>query len=670
VIQRPFGAYRGDGPYVFVSYAHDDADAVFPELVWLKEQGFNIWYDEGIGAGTEWRDEIAQAIISSRVFIYFVTPRSTESNNCRKEVHYAVDRQVPVIAVHLQPTELPNGIDLAISDRQAILQHEIGQRASRLKLLERVSAYVGDVRSARIDAGGLRSRRRWISIAGFALASMVALLWYLPIGSPDNSIEQLSMAVLPFEALSEETAAGYFADGLRAEVLVALNGREYCGFTDCKPVHLASGAAADRFSGRRSDPATVAEALGVAYLLEGSVQTREDQARITMELTRGRDSAQVWSKTFERTLDAGFEIQKSLATNIAHLASNEMGFDVDATQAPELSRFAGIDPQALQHFMDAANEYRMNALDGSGSMQLRMQMLNRALEVEPDFELAHLFLGGMYAFRFGLPLADAQKMAHRHISKVQNVEFSEVALEKSAIHVLLDLDYAAAEKLLEQSLRGTPRWEVWQHFWRARVAMREGRREDGLQYLRNSRSFQAGVEQSYFLSQAAWLYSVGGEYQRVLDMTAEGLSLGENGLGRNGNLLQRLGALFLLDRPDEAKPIVAELEQTTPPYMMAAAYAWLGQEDRARRILEERRGKTPMPFQYQFSALAYVALEDTDAAFDAIRLGILDHDEFLIDSLRLSEFWDPLRSDPRFDEMLRLLSSKEMHTAEYLKLHD
>ena len=47
----PFEAYGGDEPYVFVSYAHEDAQAVYSELGWLREQGVNVWYDEGISPG-------------------------------------------------------------------------------------------------------------------------------------------------------------------------------------------------------------------------------------------------------------------------------------------------------------------------------------------------------------------------------------------------------------------------------------------------------------------------------------------------------------------------------------------------------------------------------------------------------------------------------------------
>jgi len=61
-LETPFAAYVGDEPFIFVCYAHDDSDVVFPEMAWLHDQGLNLWYDEGISAGLSWRAEIAEAI--------------------------------------------------------------------------------------------------------------------------------------------------------------------------------------------------------------------------------------------------------------------------------------------------------------------------------------------------------------------------------------------------------------------------------------------------------------------------------------------------------------------------------------------------------------------------------------------------------------------------------
>jgi hypothetical protein len=136
-VDRPFPAYNGDEPYVVVSYSHDDSSAVFPELIWLKERGFNIWYDEGIDAGTEWREQIGRAIKNASLFLYFVSPMSAQSENCRKEVSLADKEHIPIVAIHLSDTDLPDGLDLTLSDRQAILKYEIPKQEYQQKLLTR-----------------------------------------------------------------------------------------------------------------------------------------------------------------------------------------------------------------------------------------------------------------------------------------------------------------------------------------------------------------------------------------------------------------------------------------------------------------------------------------------------------------------------------------------------
>ncbi len=75
-MEKPFPAYKGNDPYVFVCYAHADDGIVYPEIQWLHDQGFNVWYDEGIDPGSKWRDEVALALTQCRVFLYFVSPRS------------------------------------------------------------------------------------------------------------------------------------------------------------------------------------------------------------------------------------------------------------------------------------------------------------------------------------------------------------------------------------------------------------------------------------------------------------------------------------------------------------------------------------------------------------------------------------------------------------------
>ena len=70
----PFEAYEGEDPYLFISYSHQDAHFVYPEITQLRDAGYNIWYDEGVAASNEWPEEIANAVLGCSVFVCFISP--------------------------------------------------------------------------------------------------------------------------------------------------------------------------------------------------------------------------------------------------------------------------------------------------------------------------------------------------------------------------------------------------------------------------------------------------------------------------------------------------------------------------------------------------------------------------------------------------------------------
>ena len=133
-MEKPFPAYRGDDPYTFVCFSHADADAVYYELVWLKEQGCNIWYDEGIAPGTEWTQELADAIEGADHFLFFVSPDAVDSKYCRDELHFALSRSKYLASVHLKKTLLTGGMELSMGTIQSILKYELSRADYRKKI--------------------------------------------------------------------------------------------------------------------------------------------------------------------------------------------------------------------------------------------------------------------------------------------------------------------------------------------------------------------------------------------------------------------------------------------------------------------------------------------------------------------------------------------------------
>jgi len=134
-LSPPFEAYKGQGPYVFVSYAHKDKALVYPEILRLHEAGCRTWYDEGIEPGKDFSERIGVALQHCALFLVFITPNAATSTFVRDEIYFALDQKRAFLAVYLLPTSLPTGLRLRIGALQAILKHELPETEYRRKLL-------------------------------------------------------------------------------------------------------------------------------------------------------------------------------------------------------------------------------------------------------------------------------------------------------------------------------------------------------------------------------------------------------------------------------------------------------------------------------------------------------------------------------------------------------
>ena len=115
--------YEGTQPYIFVSYAHKNDAAVLEIIGTLQSRGFRVWYDEGIEAGSEWPESIASHLERAQLVLAFLSPAYLQSDNCRKEMHYALTKKKPVINVFLEQTELSPGMEMQIGNLFALMKY-------------------------------------------------------------------------------------------------------------------------------------------------------------------------------------------------------------------------------------------------------------------------------------------------------------------------------------------------------------------------------------------------------------------------------------------------------------------------------------------------------------------------------------------------------------------
>lgn len=116
--------YEGEQPYIFVSYAHSNKNLVYPIIDLLAQEGYRIWFDEGIVAGSEWPEYIAEHLQKATAVIAFITPEFVASNNCRREIHYTLDKGTYFIYTMLRPTQLSEGLQLQLAGQNGIMRYE------------------------------------------------------------------------------------------------------------------------------------------------------------------------------------------------------------------------------------------------------------------------------------------------------------------------------------------------------------------------------------------------------------------------------------------------------------------------------------------------------------------------------------------------------------------
>ncbi len=116
-----FSVYTGDEPYLFVSYAHRDSEAVLPLIRAMQAAGYRIWFDQGIEVGTEWSNNIAARLRGCGAFLFFASQNSVKSENCLDEVAYAKTHRKPALLAFLEEdVVLPEGTEMQTARFQRV----------------------------------------------------------------------------------------------------------------------------------------------------------------------------------------------------------------------------------------------------------------------------------------------------------------------------------------------------------------------------------------------------------------------------------------------------------------------------------------------------------------------------------------------------------------------
>jgi TolB-like protein/Tfp pilus assembly protein PilF len=226
--------------------------------------------------------------------------------------------------------------------------------------------------------------RRWLKLAAAFLATALLAAgsaWFFVQQRPHVDVAKTpekSIAVLPFENLSADKDNAFFAEGIQNDIISNL-GR----VAGLKVISRTSVASYRATAGGRTNLRETASALGVAYLLEGSVQRAGDQVRVNAQLIDARSEAQVWARHYDRALAAVFAIQDELAEQIAADLNVELSpAERAALQSPPTADVAAYDlhlraSQLLNAFNDSFRSKEM--------LPEAIRLLEAAVARDPKF---------------------------------------------------------------------------------------------------------------------------------------------------------------------------------------------------------------------------------------------------------------------------------------------
>lgn len=114
---------KSEKPYVFISYAHVNNKIVLPAIQQLQARGVRLWYDSGIEAGSEWPEFVAEKVMNCKKFVLFISKAYLQSQNCKRELNFAISRKKEILSVFLEDVELSPGMEMQLGTYQAIFRN-------------------------------------------------------------------------------------------------------------------------------------------------------------------------------------------------------------------------------------------------------------------------------------------------------------------------------------------------------------------------------------------------------------------------------------------------------------------------------------------------------------------------------------------------------------------
>ncbi len=487
-----------------------------------------------------------------------------------------------------------------------------------------------------------RHHQRFIAVALAGILLLVSYFGWQRFHPAPPPAGKVMLAVLPFENLTGDTGQDYFSDGLTEEMITQL------GRMHAERLGVIARTSAMQYKQTKKSTAQIGRELGVDYILEGSVRRVGDHVRISAQLIHVSDQTHLWADSYEGDLRDILVLQSAVAQVIAR----QIEIKLTPEQQARLARSRTVNPQAYEAYLKG--RYFWNKRTEEGYKEA-IVYFREALERDPAYAQAYAGLADAYALLsegYGMPRIEAVAKARAAALKALELDgtLAEAHASLALIRMHFDWDWLGAQKEFRQAIELNPGYAT-AHHWYAYSLLATGLTEEALQEIQ--RAEESDPLSLIIKKDEAEILYFGRHYDEAIVQARKTLEMDPNFA-----LAHRVIGWALLQKGKYAQAL-AELQEglrRDPRRVdilpsLAYAYARAGRAADARRTLAQSQLKDPNSVGLEVVAV-HVALGEKDAAFALLEKGFAQHSGLAV-FLRTAPEFDPLRSDPRFNDLLR-----------------
>jgi TolB-like protein/DNA-binding winged helix-turn-helix (wHTH) protein len=454
------------------------------------------------------------------------------------------------------------------------------------------------------------------------------------------------IAVLPFKNLTGDASQEYFSDGLTEEMIAQL-GR-------VNPQHLGviAGTSVMHYENSAVPLEQIARELGVQYVLEGSVRREADKVRITAQLIQLNDQTHLFSREYDRQLDSVLSVQAEIAQEISDEIQSALGQRNAGAQPTAAIPAAPKSYEAYDEYLKG--RYFWNKRTPAG-FEAAAEYFQQSIAKDPAYARAYAGLADTYALMaeyYVAPPPEVIPKARAAALKALNLDdqLAEAHVSLALIAQNYDWDWPTAEKEFRRAIELDPNYATGHHWYAEHLAF-EGRFDEA--FAEMNRALQLDpLSLIMKADQGVFLYYAR-QYDRAIAQLREVLEM-EPSFSRAHMIVY---PYLESGRADKA---LNEIENWKHehlgfwiPSLEVQVYARTNRPEQAQQALAELKKGAPLettdPVVY---VAAYVALKDYERAFVKLDESVAKHSPG-VTSLKVDPIYDPIRSDARFQAILR-----------------